>query len=75
MARRDSPIHLVPAAGPLILGGDGSDEFHRQKGNYAARWETAGLALEEVVPPGLEHYAVMDDFAAPGARSSRPWTA
>ncbi len=63
---RDSPIHLVPAAaGPLILGGE-SDEFHRQKRDYAARWEAAGLALEEVLPPGLDRFAVMDDFAAPG---------
>ena len=73
MARCDSPIHLVPAAaGPLILGGGERDEFHRQKRDYAGRWQAAGLALEEVLPPGLDRFAVMDDFAAPGARSSRP---
>lgn len=66
MARRDSPIHLVPTAGSLILGGGESDEFHLQKRDYAARWEAAGLALKEVVPPGLDHFAVMDNFTAPG---------
>ncbi len=47
MARCDSPIHLVPAAaGPLILGGGERDEFHRQKRDYAGRWQAAGLALD-----------------------------
>jgi arylformamidase len=67
MARRNSPVYLVPgAASPLILavGGGESNEFHRQQREYAARWQAAGLALEEVVPPGLDHFGVMDDFAA-----------
>ena len=72
MARCDSPIHLVPAAaGPLILGGGERDEFHRQKRNYAGRWQAAGLALEE----GRPQWTASPSWTKsppPGARSSRP---
>lgn len=68
MVRRNSPIALAPAAaGPLILsvGGAESDEFHRQRSDYAEHWRAAGLEPREAIPPGLDHFGVMEDFAAP----------
>ena len=68
MVRRNSPVALAPAAAGLLtlsVGGAESDEFHRQRGDYAERWRAAGLELREVIPPGLDHFGVMDDFAAP----------
>ena len=68
MARRNSPIHLVPRqAAPLILavGGRETDEFLRQQEIYGDAWHGAGLPLEIVPMPADQHFSIVDGFADP----------
>jgi arylformamidase len=52
-ARRNSPVHVVPAAagGPLLLavGGLEGDEYHRQTESLAAAWRRRGLTPQGIV--------------------------
>ena len=66
MARRNSPLELVPETGaPLILavGGRETDEFRRQQEVYAEAWHGAGLPLEIVSLPQDQHFSILDRFA------------
>ncbi len=68
MARRNSPLHLDPVATtPLILsvGGAESDEFRRQTTAFADHWRQSGRQLDELVMPGLDHFAIMEALADP----------
>ena len=71
-ARRNSPLHRLEAAGapgraPLVfcLGGDETDEFHRQQAAFLAAWRQRGLPAEVVPAPGLHHFNVIDELADP----------
>ena len=73
-ARAASPIHHLPgAAGALTLavGSGESAEFHRQQAAFAAAWRAAGLACETLVLPGLNHFSIMDEYAAPDGKLAR----
>ena len=66
--QRQSPIYNVPeAAAPLILavGGEETDEFHRQTRTYAELWRARGLALETMVLEGHNHYTIVDALGDP----------
>jgi len=68
MARRNSPIHLVPKqAAPLILavGGRETDEFLRQQEIYGDAWHGAGLPLDIVPMRADQHFSIVDGFADP----------
>lgn len=65
-ARRNSPLHLAPRSeAPFMLsvGGGESDEFHRQTKEFAAHWRRSGRPLEVIMPPGLDHFAIVEAFA------------
>lgn len=65
-ARRLSPARMPPPAGRLValVGGDESEEFHRQQALIARAWR--GRVLAEVVP-GCHHMNVLHTLADPGA--------
>ena len=58
---------MPEAAAPLILavGGEETDEFHRQTQTYAELWRTRGLALETMVLEGHNHYTIVDALGDP----------
>ncbi len=60
-----SPIFMhtnnpVPVA--FAVGGDESDEFHRQSVSMAARWRDIGGGVTHVECPGRHHFNVIDDL-------------
>ena len=68
VARRNSPVHnLASAGGRLIItvGDDESDEFHRQQADFVAAWRGKGLPCEVIGQPGLNHFSVLNELAAP----------
>lgn len=67
-ARRLSPARMPPPAGRLValVGGDESEEFHRQQALIARAWRPRVRA--EVVP-GCHHMNVLHTLADPGSRS------
>ncbi|MDA0231684.1 MAG: alpha/beta hydrolase [Proteobacteria bacterium] len=64
---QNSPIRHLPAqASPLIvtLGGDESEEFHRQSEAFLAAWTENGLTGESLDLPGRNHFTVLEDYLA-----------
>jgi arylformamidase len=64
--RRNSPINLEPATGaPLIVavGGDESDEFHRQSQDLADAWNNTGGDCRLMTRPGINHFTIVTEFA------------
>lgn len=67
-ARRNSPIHFSPAAGAplsIVLGGDESDEFHRQSTFFAETWRKHGAKVEYLELTGLNHFTAVDRMNDP----------
>jgi arylformamidase len=68
-ARRNSPVHLVPAAaGPLLLavGAKEGDEYHRQTESLAAAWRRRGLTVEVMDMAGHDHFSIIAELGDPG---------
>jgi arylformamidase len=67
-ARRLSPARMPPPAGRLLalVGGDESEEFHRQQALVERAWRARVSA--EVVP-GCHHMNVLHTLADPGSRT------
>jgi arylformamidase len=87
MARRNSPIHLIPKK-PLMskasraprlfasYGGLETSEFMRQTQAYAAEWAAAGHDALVVAQPGRNHFDVMWALGDPGeplCRAAAAW--
>jgi arylformamidase len=53
-----SPLSLVVAINE-------SDEFHRQSKQMRERWNKMGWPVESLVPPGLDHFSVVNDLGNP----------
>ena len=73
-ARRNSPVHLVPAAaGRLLLavGADEGDEFHRQTESLAAAWLRRGLTVEVMDMAGHDHFSIVTELGDRGTALSR----
>ena len=67
-ASRHSPLRGRPAsARPLLLivAADESAEFHRQSREMASFWRDLGGPAELVVPPGLDHFDVVNQLRDP----------
>jgi arylformamidase len=65
-ARRNSPVHLVPAAGGRLLlavGAKEGDEYHRQTESLAAAWRRRGLAVEILDMAGHDHFSIVTELA------------
>lgn len=69
--QRNSPIRLAPP--PCVdvvvtLGGDETDEFHRQQADFVAAWRRGGTEVRVVNAPRLHHFDIVGkcaDFAHP----------
>ncbi|MDJ0950065.1 MAG: alpha/beta hydrolase [Alphaproteobacteria bacterium] len=64
-ADRNSPIHHIPGqAGPLLLavGGEESEEFHRQQADFCAAWRGEGRPVTALELPGRNHFSVVEDL-------------
>jgi len=64
--RRNSPVKLKPAtSAPIIVavGGDESDEFHRQSQNLTDAWNNAGGDCRLMIRPGVNHFTIVSEFA------------
>ena len=60
------PLMTITAApGSLVIAIDESDEFHRQSRDMKSRWESLGYPVELLIPPGLDHFNVVNDLADP----------
>ena len=73
-ARRNSPVHLVPAAaGPLLLavGEKEGDEYHRQSESLAAAWRRRGLPVEVIDMAGHDHFSIVTELGQPGTPLAR----
>jgi arylformamidase len=74
-ARRNSPVHLVPAtsAGPLLLpvGAKEGDEYHRQTESLAAAWRRRGLPVEVLDMAGHDHFSIVTELGDPASPLSR----
>ena len=73
-ARRNSPIHHVPArSSPLLLpvGALEGAEYHRQTDELAAAWRARGLACEVMDMPGLHHFSIVAQLGDPASDLSR----
>jgi arylformamidase len=75
MARRNSPVHAVPAAacGPLLLavGELEGDEYHRQTESLAAAWRRRGLVAEVMDMAGHDHFSIVTELGRLGTPLSR----
>lgn len=71
-ARRLSPVHIAPPAGPLftVVGGDESASYHRQQRAIRRAWGSAVVPVNETVP-GRHHMNVLHELAEPGSRVFR----
>ncbi|MEQ8320482.1 MAG: alpha/beta hydrolase [Rhodospirillales bacterium] len=64
-----SPLNLKPAvSAPIIfaVGGAETPEFLRHNDMLMGPWSQAGLACEELVAPGLNHFTILEDFSTEG---------
>jgi arylformamidase len=74
VARRNSPVHLVPeTAGPLLLpvGALEGDEYHRQTETLAAAWRRRGLAADVLDMPGQDHFSIITQLEDPKSELAR----
>ena len=65
---RNSPVALSPAASVqilLALGGDETDEFHRQQSALAERWREIGADVRTMAVDGVHHYSIIRALADP----------
>jgi arylformamidase len=61
----NSPALLTapqPVPTVLTLGGDETVEFHRQTNDYAEVLKAQGAEVEVVIPAGLNHFTIVDEF-------------
>ena len=68
LIERQSPLFHVPEQGPpllVTLGGEESEEFHRQSADYVAAWRARGLAATEFAQPGKNHLTAIAGFEDP----------
>jgi arylformamidase len=73
-ARRNSLVHLVPAAaGPLLLavGAKEGDEYHRQSEALAVAWRRRGLPVEVIDMAGHDHFSIVTELGQPGTPLGR----
>lgn len=69
-----SPVHLAPNAktrGVIAVGGDETDEFHRQSRLLVDDWSGKGAELELMAPDGCNHFTIVKEFATAGTELHR----
>ncbi len=76
-AQRNSPVALVdrlaanPAPLGLCVGGDETDEFHRQQAEFAARLTAAGRRPAIIDMPGFHHFDLVCELTDPASPLTR----
>lgn len=68
--RAHSPLGQdYPSSAPLqlVVATDESDEFHRQSALMRDEWTRRGWPVELVVPPGLDHFDVVNELINPAS--------
>jgi len=71
---RNSPQFFPPATkAPLIVGvgGDESDEFHRQGEEFSNAWSEKGSDCSLMVLPGINHFTILSEYADPESALAR----
>ena len=71
---RQGPIHALPIGeAPLIItvGGDETDEFHRQTEVYAEKCRSKGLIPDVLKLAGINHYTIVDALGDPNHELTR----
>lgn len=66
--RKYSPLTLkycIRAPLSLIVAIDESDEFHRQSRQMCEAWRQMDWPVASLVPPGLDHFSVVNDLGDP----------
>ena len=74
LIERQSPLFHIPAHGPpllVTLGGDESQEFHRQSADYVAAWRAAGHHATEFAQAGKNHLTAIAGFEEPDSALCR----
>lgn len=73
-ARRNSPLHHLPATAPplaLVVGAEETDEFRRQQQEFLAAWRARGLEGSGAEFAGLNHFSIVDGFYDPASPLQR----
>ena len=66
LIQQQSPLFLIPAAGPPLLVSVGEKEppeFHRQAAEYLAAWRAQGLHGELLTQTGKNHFTAIEELA------------
>ncbi len=74
MARRNSPILLLPARAAAVcfaVGANELPELIRQTHEYFDTWEAAGLPGTRATLSAVNHFSIMDELARPDGRLTR----
>ncbi len=64
-ALRNSPIAMTPqtdAPLSLIVGGNESDEFHRQSREFSEKWRVKGANTRYINMPDRNHFTIVDQI-------------
>ena len=72
-AERNSPALLTspqPMPYVLTLGGDETVEFHRQTNDYAQTLRDQGSDVEVIIPDGLNHFTIVEEYRDPNSNLS-----
>lgn len=67
-ARRNSPLHRLPAARPQLIIAAGArelPELRRQSEDYAAALAHRGMAARHLLLEGHDHFSVLEELARP----------
>lgn len=67
-AKRNSPQLMVPTTAlpvSAVLGGEETDEFHRQSREFTNAWRSASGTIECIETPGHHHFAVIEAMPEP----------
>ncbi len=70
-ARRNSPLHHIPAAAPPIVvawGANELPELRRQSGQYCDALQAAGREVLRLELDGHDHYGVLEELASPDGK-------
>jgi arylformamidase len=67
-AKRNSPLFMTPATAlpvTLVVGGEETDELHRQSREFADAWRSEASAIEYIESPGHDHFSVVEAMTEP----------
>lgn len=69
-ARAESPTFIPPVTDApqlVVVGGDETEEFHRQSNDYCTKFATPERSMERYDVPGADHMSELDHLADDGS--------